>query len=187
MIRGGYGIFYGGFENSVVETYVDFPFQFYLDYPSLDARCAHHLQQQRNRHTLDGVNSHPARDWSVEPGGVMFLGEDYHMKTPYTQGYNLTLQYQLTPSDTIQVGYVGNTVRHLGVYTNWNTPREILPPGLNSFDYSPYPDFTNAAQYTSFAADSNYHSLQTNYERRLGGGLTRPRELHLVEVSYECS
>ena len=106
----------------------------------------------------------------------MFLGEDYHMKTPYTQGYNLTLQYQLTPSDTIQVGYVGNTVRHLGVYTNWNTPREMLPPALppplSSYDYSPYPDFTTAAQFTSFAADSNYHSLQTNYERRLGGGLS---------------
>ncbi len=35
VIRGGYGIFYGGFENSVVETYIDFPFQFSLDYPSL--------------------------------------------------------------------------------------------------------------------------------------------------------
>jgi outer membrane receptor protein involved in Fe transport len=28
VVRGGYGLFYGGFENSVVETYVDFPFQF---------------------------------------------------------------------------------------------------------------------------------------------------------------
>ena len=35
MARGGYGIFYGGFENSVVETYVDFPFQFNLWYPNL--------------------------------------------------------------------------------------------------------------------------------------------------------
>jgi hypothetical protein len=43
---------------------------------------------------------------------------------------------------------------------------------VSSYDFSPYPDFTNAAQYTSFAADSNYHSLQTNYERRLGGGLS---------------
>jgi len=33
VVRGGYGIFYGGFENSVVETYNDFPFQFYLEFP----------------------------------------------------------------------------------------------------------------------------------------------------------
>ena len=32
VARGGYGIFYGGFENSVIETYVDFPFQFSLGY-----------------------------------------------------------------------------------------------------------------------------------------------------------
>jgi hypothetical protein len=35
VARGGYGMFYGGFENSVVETYIDFPFQFDLSYPYL--------------------------------------------------------------------------------------------------------------------------------------------------------
>jgi hypothetical protein len=176
VIRGGYGIFYGGFENSVVETYIDFPFQFSLDYPSLTPDAPITFSNGAFGTLETGLTAIQLETKDVEPGGVMFLGEDYHMKTPYTQGYNLTLQYQLTPSDTIQVGYVGNTVRHLGVYTNWNTPREMLPPALppplSSYDFSPYPDFTNAAQYTSFAADSNYHSLQTNYERRLGGGLS---------------
>src|SRR5208337_5156878 len=32
VARGGYGIFFGGFENSVVETYIDFPFQYVLQY-----------------------------------------------------------------------------------------------------------------------------------------------------------
>ena len=176
VIRGGYGIFYGGFENSVVETYIDFPFQFSLDYPSLRPDAPITFSNGAFGTLETGLTAIQLETKYVDPGGVMFLGEDYHMKTPYTQGYNLTLQYQLTPSDTIQVGYVGNTVRHLGVYTNWNTPREILPPALpdelSSYDYSPYPDFTTAVQYTSFAADSNYHSLQTNYERRLGGGLS---------------
>src|SRR5207237_10838093 len=35
VVRAGAGMFYGGFENSVIETYVDFPFQFNLSYPSL--------------------------------------------------------------------------------------------------------------------------------------------------------
>lgn len=35
VARGGYGLFFGGFENSTVETYVDFPFQFNLSYPNL--------------------------------------------------------------------------------------------------------------------------------------------------------
>ncbi len=95
----------------------------------------------------------PLTSAAVEPAGVSFTGEDYHMKTPYTQGYNLTLQYQLTQNDTVQAGYVGNTVRHLGVYINPNSPSEILPPGLNSFNYSPYPDFQNGFTYTSFAGE----------------------------------
>jgi hypothetical protein len=172
VIRGGYGIFYGGFENSVVETYNDFPFQFYLDYPSLVPNAPITFSNGTIGTLSTGLTGIPLETSQVEPDGVVFLGEDYKMKTPYTQGYNLTVQYQLTPSDTIQVGYVGNTVRHLGVYLNENTPREILPPGLNSYAYSPYPDFTAFTNYTSFAGDSNYHSLQTNYERRLGGGLS---------------
>lgn len=94
------------------------------------------------------------------------------MKMPYTQGYNLTLQYQLTPNQTVQAGYVGNTVRHLGVYMNPNSPNEILPPGLNSYSYAPYPDFPTGDTYSSFAGDSYYHSLQANYERRFSAGLS---------------
>jgi hypothetical protein len=174
VVRGGYGIFYGGFENSVVETYMDFPFQFTLDYPNLTPNAPITFANGAIGTLETGLTAIPLETSQVEPGGVVFLGEDYKNKTPYTEGYNLTAQYQLTPSDTIQVGYVGNTVRHLGVYTNVNSPREMLPPalGLNPFDYSPYPDFPTLVQYTSFAADSNYHSLQTNYERRLGGGLS---------------
>jgi len=172
VIRGGYGIFYGGFENSVVETYNDFPFQFYLDYPNLTPNAPVTFSNGSIGTLSTGLTGIPLATSAVEPGGVVFLGEDYKNKTPYTQGYNLTVQYQLTRSDTIQLGYVGNTVRHLGVYVNPNTPREILPPGLDAYAYSPYPDFPSYQNYTSFAGDSNYNSLQANYERRLGGGLS---------------
>jgi hypothetical protein len=94
------------------------------------------------------------------------------MKTPVTNGYNLTLQYEVTPNQTLQLGYVGNSVRHLGVYINPNGPSEILPNGLNSYAYSLLPDFENGITYSSFAGDSYYNSLQANYERRFSRGLT---------------
>jgi len=172
VVRGGYGIFYGGFENSVVETYVDFPFQFYLNFPNLTPNAPITFTNGAIGTLSTGLTAIPLTSGAVEPDGVVFLGEDYHLKTPYTQGYNLTAQYQLTQSDTVQVGYVGNTVRHLGVYLNPNSPTEMLPPGLNSYLYSPYPDFPSNDTYTSFAANSNYNSLQANYERRLGNGLS---------------
>jgi hypothetical protein len=172
VARGGYGIFYGGFENSVVETYADFPFQFNLNYPNLtpDAPITF---ANRSIGTLEtGLTAIPLTSAAVEPGGVSFLGEDYHIKTPYTQGYNFTLQYQLGNNDTVQAGYVGNTVRHLGAYINTNSPLEIVPPGLDSFNYSRFPDFPTGQTYTSFAANSFYNSLQTNYERRFSAGLS---------------
>jgi hypothetical protein len=170
VARGGYGIFYGGFENSVVETYVDFPFQFNLNYPYLTPNAPITFSNGAIGTLTTGLTAIPLNSAQVEPGGVGFLGEDYHLTTPNTQGYNLTLQYQLASNDTFQVGYIGNTVHHLGSYTNPNTPREILPPGLNSYAYSPYPDFSGMT-VTRFATNSHYNGLQTNYEHRFSQGL----------------
>ena len=172
VARGGYGIFYGGFENSVVETYVDFPFQFNLDYPALTPAQPITFSNG-SLGTLDtGLSGLvPITSAAVSPAGVSFTGEEFHMHTPYTQGYNFTLQYEVTPNQTFQIGYVGNTVRHLGVYINPNSPSQLLPPGLNPFDYSPYPDFQTSTTYSSFAGDSYYNSLQANFERRFSAGL----------------
>ena len=171
-MRGGYGIFYGGFENSTVETYVDFPFQFGLGYPSLTPASPVTFPNGAIGTIETGLSAIPLSPASVEPAGISFTGEDYHTKTPYTQGYNLTLQYQLTSNDTVQAGFVGNTVRHLGVYINGNGARQILPPGLNVYDYTAYPDFQNGFTDTSFAGGSYYNSLQLNYERRFSAGLS---------------
>ena len=172
VVRGGYGLFYGGFENSVVETYVDFPFQYTLG-QSYQVPNAPVTFSNGSIGTLEtGTTGLPLTPGAVEPGGVSFTGEDYHMKTPYTQGYNLTVQYQLSPNDTVQLGYVGNSVHHMGTYVNPNTPREILPPGLNALEYSPYPDFSSYMVYSTFSGNSHYNSLQANYERRVGHGLS---------------
>ncbi len=170
VFRGGYGIFYGGFENSVVETYTDFPFQFNLNYPYMTPNMPITFSNGSIGTLTTGLTGIPLSSGQVEPGGVGFIGEDYHLHTPDTQGYNLTAQYQLATNDTIQVSYVGNTVHHLGSYTNPNTPTQILPPGLNSFSYSPYPDFSGMT-VTRFSTNSHYNGLQTNYEHRVNKGL----------------
>lgn len=172
VVRGGYGIFYGGFENSVTFYAGDFPFQFSLTYPNLVPNAPVTFANGSIATLETGLSGIPLTSAAVEPGGVSLFGEDFHEKTPYTQGYNFTLQYQLSQSDTFQLGYVGNTVRHLGVYFNPNTPTQILPPGLDSYDYSRFPHFQTPANYTAYAADSGYNSLQANYERRFTAGLS---------------
>jgi hypothetical protein len=172
VVRGGYGIFFGGFENSALLTYNDFPFQFNLNFPSLTPNAPIIFANGQIGSIFNGLTPIPLTSDAVEPGGVPLIGEDFHNKTPYTQGYNLTAQYQLTRNDTVQVGYVGNTVRHMAVYMNPNTPRQILPPiGLNPLAFSPYPDFSGGT-FSSFAGNSHYNGLQTNYERRFSAGLS---------------
>jgi hypothetical protein len=171
VVRGGYGIFYGGFENSALLTYNDFPYQFNLNYPNLTPNAPITFANGSIGTLSTGLTAIPLTSAAAEPGGVGLIGEDYRNKTPYTQGYNLTAQYQLTKNDTVQAGYVGNTVRHLAVYVNPNTPREILPLGLSALSFSPYPDFSGAT-YTSFAGNSHYNGLQTNYEHRFNAGLS---------------
>ena len=172
VVRGGYGIFFGGFENSALLTYNDFPFQFNLNFPTLTPNAPIIFANGQIGSIFNGLTPIPLTSGAVEPGGVPLIGEDFHNKTPYTQGYNLTAQYQFTRNDTVQVGYVGNTVRHLAVYLNPNTPRQILPPiGLNPLAFSPYPDFSGAT-FSSFAGNSHYNGLQTNYEHRFSAGLS---------------
>jgi hypothetical protein len=171
VVRGGYGIFYGGFENSALLTYADFPFQFNLSFPNQVPNAPITFANGSIATIENGLTAIPLTSAAVEPGGVGFIGEDFKNKTPNTQGYNLTLQYQLAANDTFQVGYVGNSVHHLAVYTNPNTPREILPLGLDSLSFSPYPDFSGVT-YTQFAGDSHYNGLQMNYEHRFNAGLS---------------
>ena len=172
VVRGGAGMFYGGFENSVVETYVDFPFQFNLSYPSLAPNLPITFANGAIATLETGLSALvPITSAVAEPAGSSLIGEDYHLKSPYTLSYNLTLQYELSAGQTVQAAYVGNGVRHLGVYINPNSPSEILRPGLNSFQYSPYPDFPTGFTYSSFAGDSYYNSLQLNYERQFSAGL----------------
>ena len=171
VARGGYGIFFGGFENSVVETYVDFPFQFAQSY-SYQVPNAPITFSNGSIGTLEtGFTGIPLTSAAVEPGGVSFTGEDYHMKTPNTQGYNLTLQYAVNRNDTVQLGYVGNTVHHLGyVRQPEYSPGDPAAWTESALAYSPYPDFSSYMVYSRFSGNSHYNALQANYERESAMG-----------------
>ncbi len=172
VVRGGYGIFYGGFENSSQYNWGSFPFQFHLNYNNVvpNQPIVYGNGSFGTLETgLSGISLSPA---NVSPLGVSFQGEDYHIRTPYTQSYNFTIQFQVSKNDSVQLGYVGNTVRHLGVYINPNTPSQLVPPSLNSLTYSPFPNFAVYDNYTSFNGNSFYNGLQATYEHRLSAGLS---------------
>ncbi|MEO7029950.1 MAG: carboxypeptidase-like regulatory domain-containing protein [Acidobacteriaceae bacterium] len=171
VTRAGYGIFYGGFENSSQFTFGDFPFQFTLSYNSQTPNTPTILPDGTFG-TLESGLSHVALLPSLVNSGASIQGEDFHIRSPYNQNYNWSFQYQLSQNQSLQVGYVGNVTRHLGVYIAPNRPSRILPPGQNSLANSPYPHFASGGNFTTFSGTANYNSLQLTYEHRLAQGLS---------------
>ena len=172
VARGGYGIFYGGFENSSQYTFGDFPFQFALSYAQQTPNLGVNFPNSGNSSLETGLTNISVNPALISASGVSVQGEDYNIRTPYNQNFNLSFQYQLSQNQSVTLGYVGNTTRHLGVYIAPNRPKQILVPGQVSLAFSPYPDFGSGGNYTSFEASGSYNSLQLTYDRRFAHGLS---------------
>ena len=108
-------------------------------------------------------------------GEIVFF--DPQSRAPYMQGWNFTVQRELTASLALDISYAGTKGTKL--YTpggNLNQIRtELLGPperfgGLTPQQRRPFPEFQNIA-YNSFGVSSIYHSLQVKAEQRLSRGL----------------
>ena len=88
-------------------------------------------------------------------------------KIPYTLQYNLTLQHQLTASQSVSIGYVGSRSRFqdLGFTSfNYNAVRVMAPPGLNARNFRQFPNFNGVSQVKN-VGKGEYNSLQLSYDK----------------------
>ena len=177
VARAGYGIFYGAFENRGGDPSLgyNYPFEYVLAFQdssnggvgSVTPTIFPDGSYGTLENGLSGISLNPA---NVSGNGLQFRGVQLHYQTPYTQGFNLMLQYALTSQDSIQAGYVGSVGRHIEAFSGTNNPSQILPPGTPITPYLAFPDFANGASYDETAGSSSYNSLQTKYERRFSHG-----------------
>ena len=90
-------------------------------------------------------------------------------------GGNFTVQYQLSPSMSVQAGYVTSLARHLEAFPNSNNVTAIvptvLPAGQSVNTFRPFPDFGSGASYATTNGNSWYHGLQTKVEKQFANGL----------------
>jgi hypothetical protein len=98
------------------------------------------------------------------------------MQPAYVQNYNLTLEYALTRTLSLQTGYVGETGQHIEDYGNVNQWKVPGDPTSAPFYNSPYigcnsPQATqvcsNGLLITESRAMMNYNGLQTVLRQRL--------------------
>ena len=199
VIRTGFGIFYGVPKFAATDRWTGAPYASTPPWLStLDGinptnvlknpfPQGYVLPVGRSLGALSGVGFALSSAWATE------------MKTPYNQQWNLTVQRHLTDTMMIEVAYAGNKGTHNelaqgdmgqlqpGQLTPANRLLDLVPnPFLGLIDASSvmgqasvqrgrllrgqYAQFTSVGPGSPAWGNSNYHALQTRFERRFGGG-----------------
>jgi hypothetical protein len=192
VVRGGFGLFYGGFEVQNGNNQGNsFPYQFNFNLVSPNSNTPITVPGLSNptagcetAYTFELGFACTPLDPSLVPGfGISMTGLQTNFQTPYSQGWNLAFEYAFTPTLTLTMGYVGNSTHHLEIFKNTNHVSEILPPntclqapscpGQNpgNISYVPFPDFSIGQTYQTTDGNSYYNGLQTTLEKRYSHGL----------------
>jgi len=181
VARGGFGIFYNGFENRGFSPNLgeNYPFQFNFSFtspsdntPITYAGCASPTATPIGSATLEtGFSCTPLDPTLVNASGLALRGIQFKYQTPYSMGGNFTVQYQLTPSMSVQAGYVTSLARHLEAFPNSNNVTSIVDTNGDTGLHVPFPDFSHGSSYATTNGNSWYHSLQTKVEKQFANGL----------------
>ena len=181
VARSGFGIFYNGFENRGFSPNLgeNYPFQFNFLYASPNdntpityAGCTSPSATPGGGATLEtGFSCTPLSPNLVNASGLALRGVQFDYVTPYSMGGNFTVQYQVTPSMSLQAAYVTSLARHLEAFPNANNVTSIVNTTQNTNNFIPFPDFGRGSSYATTDGNSYYHSLQTRVEKQFAGGL----------------
>src|SRR5882762_3016749 len=185
VVRGGWGMFYNGFENRGYSPNIgeNYPFQFQFNFPETSQNtpitfpgCA--TAGPGNVGTFEtGFSCTPLNPLLVNANGLGLLGIQFNYITPYSMSGNLTVQYQLTSSMSVQAAYVDTEARHLEVFPGANDVTQILPTqnpdgtNLNPQQFVPFPDFGRGTSLAQTEGNSRYHGLQLKLEKQFANGL----------------
>jgi Carboxypeptidase regulatory-like domain/TonB dependent receptor len=162
VVRGGGGLFYGGFGFYAVgqTTAASPPFFLNIAYPTATTAATSAI-------TL--ANGFPADALSVSRAVNPAVGaqlRNYPFPTVY-QG-NLSIEREVVAGFVGTIGYVGNATTHLNGQIDMNAPR----PGAGAVNpRRPFPTFGAINLFAGFG-HSSYHSLQMKLERRFRNGFS---------------
>jgi Carboxypeptidase regulatory-like domain len=111
-----------------------------------------------------------------QPSGLIRVWNP-DLRPQFTQQWNLTFEYQLLPTTTLTVGYVGHDATHLVAPTDSNQPLPGTGPPSTWVPFqqrrplfSVLPAVTQVSGTDSWGV-SNYNALQASVRRRYASGL----------------
>jgi Carboxypeptidase regulatory-like domain/TonB-dependent Receptor Plug Domain len=153
VLRGGYGIYFTGFQLNTLTN------SFAISYPFVQSQS---FSRSPSPTVLTLSTPFPSPLSSVATRANFNLnGYEVHQSTPYLQSWNLTVERQFG-SNAIEVSYFGSKGTHLNLYNNINQPS----PGTG---FQPYAGL-GAINYYFFEANSIYNAGSVTLRRRFTRG-----------------
>jgi hypothetical protein len=153
VVRGGYGIFFTGFQLNTLTN------SFAISYPFVQSQS---VSRSPNPLVLTLATPFPTPLSTVGTRANFNLqGYEVHQSTPYLQSWNLTIERQFG-SSAVEVAYAGSKGTHLNLYNNINQP----DPGTG---LQPYPGL-GMISYYFFESNSSYNAGSITLRRRFTHG-----------------
>lgn len=170
VIRSGFGIFYGGLEDTGGTLGQQYPFESTSSYVA--PTCSFGSSCQTNGITLPVGFANLAGPSAQSPVSLPSLvGKQANYRDGYSEQWNLMIQYAISASLSATAGYVGSVGRRMPVFTGLNSPAALAPPGVNTQQYTAFPLLGGASAYL-FEGASSYNGLQASLDKRFVGGLS---------------
>lgn len=170
VVRGGFGLFFGGIE--AVGFYPNLganaPFLFTSNITS--GSCAAGGCATNGVTLENGFNNAIAQGLSNYVQTPDFREYPKNIQTPYTEIFNLSVQRQISADTAVTLSYVGSMGRHLTSNPKANQIPTLLTPGANAQAARPFNQF-GSSSLESYSAMSNYHGGQATVEHRMAQGL----------------
>jgi hypothetical protein len=173
VVRGGGGIFYQtSVRSNILGNLRQYPFEYTVRLTNLSPGEPIIYADGSTATFESGLKPIGIQDATTfNPRNMGLSGTPSPLKSPYSIQYNVTVQHQLTSSQTVSVGYVGSQSRDGALTYDYNSARVLAPPGLSTAVFRQFPDFASANQTVS-GAKGSYDALQLTYDKRLAGGFT---------------
>jgi len=173
VVRGGFGIFYGGLQSQGNTDLGDnFPFSNQANIPAPDCFANNCPSLASQGVTLEtGLVSKTGGGLQNFVQNPSVHAIDPEIKPAYTMNYNLSVQQAFSSNLVATISYVGNVSRHLSLYYDPNTVRGLFNPSISTQQYQPFPNLGGIGTI-HFGGVSTYNSLQAKMEKRLSHGLS---------------
>jgi hypothetical protein len=180
LLRGGYGIYFDRLSGDMIEGTLSQP-PFSVQQFLSDSQNGAATLQAPFSPLLPPNSAYPLFQQRVPDGSLLVEAVSPRAVDPYTEEYNLNLQYAPSPNLLIETGYVGTRSLHLAGSIAFNQAQLASPShpinGVTSntsdnvTERIPFAGISPVSLLNDTRFSSNYNALQTSVTKRMSHGL----------------